>query len=209
MRGWKYIFAGSIASLAVFFILGIITQASSKEPQKNDTPPLAQNLSAAAIQERNAGAINNLKQQTQTDADYKIDGRTNTFTYISAQDGSLPLQNKPATKDATIIAGQFMNEYGRYFGLRSAGDLHLLQNNQDSLDMQHVRYNQTYHGIPVFGAQTIVHVKKDSSVASANGRTIPNITINTTPLIFLTISQRTPCSDFPALAGFLSPVDLP
>ncbi|MFH1207497.1 MAG: M4 family metallopeptidase [Patescibacteria group bacterium] len=96
----------------------------------------------------------------------------------------LPLKTKPTAADPAEIAGQAMKEYGGFFGLKQPDqELQLLAVNSDSLSMKHVRYNQSSNGVPVFGAQTIVHLTKDSDIASINGNTIPDVSIITTPLI--------------------------
>jgi len=49
--------------------------------------------------------------------------------------------------------------------------------------MKHLTYEQKYLSIPVFGSQMIIHLNKDLSVKSANGKMIPKISLNTKPQI--------------------------
>ncbi|MFA6553143.1 MAG: M4 family metallopeptidase [Patescibacteria group bacterium] len=113
------------------------------------------------------------------------DSKTNAVTSINGLSGkNLTLQNKPSSTDPAEVASQAMKEYGSFFGLQNpTQELQLLTINSDSLNMKHVRYNQSLNSIPVFGGQTIVHLTKDSNVASINGHTVPSVSVLTTPLI--------------------------
>jgi hypothetical protein len=58
-----------------------------------------------------------------------------------------------------------------------------IKSETDSLGIQHVRLNQTYQGVPVFGGQLIRHYNSDGSLKSTSGQTIRDININATPQI--------------------------
>jgi Zn-dependent metalloprotease/glutaredoxin len=51
----------------------------------------------------------------------------------------------------------------------------------DQIGMTHLRYQQVYEGIPVFGAQAVVHLGADGQVSSANGELVSEIAVDTTP----------------------------
>jgi len=53
----------------------------------------------------------------------------------------------------------------------------------DNLGMQHIRYNQTYQGVPVFGGQLIEHYNPNNSLRSVSGQTIRDINVNVNPQI--------------------------
>lgn len=55
-----------------------------------------------------------------------------------------------------------------------------IQQQRDDLEQTHIRYRQTYDGVPVFGAQMIVHFD-DTDVASTSGRIVPVVHVNTRP----------------------------
>ncbi len=111
--------------------------------------------------------------------------RTHSASAINGLNGkALPLKNKPTSGDPAQIANQAMKEYGTFFGLKKPEqELQLLTVNSDNLDMKHVRYNQSKNGIPIYGAQTIVHLSKESDVSSINGNIVPDDGLVTTPLI--------------------------
>ena len=52
----------------------------------------------------------------------------------------------------------------------------------DSLRMTHVRLNQFYQGIPVFGAQVVVHMN-DQGITGVNGDYVPRISVEKVPLL--------------------------
>src|SRR5690606_33184538 len=54
----------------------------------------------------------------------------------------------------------------------------------DSLGMTHVRFNQTINGVPVEGAEVVVHYSENDELVSVNGSHFPDATeesIDTTP----------------------------
>ena len=53
----------------------------------------------------------------------------------------------------------------------------------DELGMKHIRYNQSYNGIPIFGGQQIVHFDVNGAQKSISGKTVSDINIDTNPKI--------------------------
>lgn len=178
VKNIKFLISGSLL-LALFLVMPAVHNAAAKT-----AVPQSLIIQKGFTSEKNNTLIQNLTAQVQAKIDYTIDKTSNILSFISSENGRLPLQVKPKTSDPIIVASQFMSEYGRYFGLQNpAKELHLINTKSDALGMHHVRYSQEINHIPVFGAQTIVHLNSDLSVASANGNTVPDVAINTTPLI--------------------------
>ena len=68
-----------------------------------------------------------------------------------------------------------MGAYGSLMGIADQGaQLKLASVKSDALGMQHVRFSQIQNGLAVFGADLIVHINADGSVASVNGYVVPN-----------------------------------
>jgi vibriolysin len=65
--------------------------------------------------------------------------------------------------------------------LRGAGDLSFKRALVDSLGKSHERLAQSFRGVPVFGAQAIVHLNDDGSIASITDRLARNLKVDTTP----------------------------
>ena len=66
-------------------------------------------------------------------------------------------------------------------GLRGRGDLTLLRAFVDELDLTHARFQQTVRGVPVFGGEGIVHLRRDGSISAVTDSFVPAVTVDTTP----------------------------
>ena len=62
-------------------------------------------------------------------------------------------------------------------------DLAPLRAERDVLGMTHVRFTQTYRGLPVFGADASVHLAADGRVSSAGARVVPDIHVDIQPTL--------------------------
>lgn len=116
------------------------------------------------------------------------DARSRTVEFMAPKD---PTERLPYTPSAAeqgnpeAIARGFLDQNRTLFGLKSATDeLRLLRIEPDAqLHYAHVRLDQIYHGIPVFGKQLIVHIDPQGRVASVNGHFFPGIDLPTQPSI--------------------------
>lgn len=120
-------------------------------------------------------------------SDTKITNRQNNHNdfekiFISTQnENKFSISSRKFKRD-TLAARYFLEKHKSYFGLKNADkELKFIKKRKDSLGMNHLHYNQNYQDIPIFGAQIIVHLEKDFSVSSANGKTISAISVNTKP----------------------------
>ena len=78
----------------------------------------------------------------------------------------LPL---PAGASAEARALSFVDTYGRAFGLTDASQVRLMAAPRaDELGLEHVRLQQVHNGVPVRGAEFLVHLKGSRAMA-ANG----------------------------------------
>jgi Zn-dependent metalloprotease len=83
------------------------------------------------------------------------------------------------------LARGFLDQNRALFGLRSAAnELRLLRLEPDKqLGFSHVRLDQVYQGLPVFGRQLVVHLDAQGQVVAANGQFHPDIELATEPAI--------------------------
>lgn len=83
------------------------------------------------------------------------------------------------------IARGFLDQNRALFGLGSASDeLRLLRLEPDNqLGFRHIRLDQVYQGLPVFGRQLVVHLDAAEQVVAVNGRFAPDIALATEPTI--------------------------
>jgi bacillolysin len=80
--------------------------------------------------------------------------------------------------DPEQVARQFFARYGALYAMRDqARELALARVERDELGMQHVRFAQTVSGVPVFGAQMVVHMR-DDQITAVNGQYIPRISVD-------------------------------
>ncbi|MFA6028122.1 MAG: M4 family metallopeptidase [Patescibacteria group bacterium] len=127
-------------------------------------------------------ALNSAQAQEQLGLQYQLDKQTNLATAITRRNG--PIIPAFTQKEATTAAAEFFQHYSKAFGLRDGIDqLSYINQETDALYQTHIRYNQYYDGVPVFGSQIIVHLNGDNSVRSANGKALPQLSLNTTPTL--------------------------
>ncbi|MEM9326297.1 MAG: M4 family metallopeptidase [Bacteroidota bacterium] len=107
-----------------------------------------------------ASAIVSSAQQVITD-------RENNPTFIRFQ------ENTPVRELAYLKEGM---------GLDDACDMQISASHKDELGFQHVKYQETYEGLRIVGAEYIFHVK-GSSVINGNGRVYREVNVNTNPAL--------------------------
>jgi bacillolysin len=111
-------------------------------------------------------------------------GATGVLEFIGA-DATSPLVVGAAAQPGLSLdqrAAAVLDAYAPQFGLRS-GDLALVR--QTALDANRVsfRYQQHYNGIPVFGGVVVMNITPNGGLVSMMGKTAPNLSVSTTPLI--------------------------
>ncbi|MFZ1218328.1 MAG: M4 family metallopeptidase, partial [Chthoniobacterales bacterium] len=65
---------------------------------------------------------------------------------------------------------------------RPGSNLQTARTTTDSMGMKHVRLNQVYQGLRVFGAQVVVHMNNEG-ITGVNGDYVPDISIGTVPYV--------------------------
>ena len=89
-----------------------------------------------------------------------------------------PIPSERRNKDKALyqqIAVDFVNHYRSLFKLKQPREELIVSSTQiDNLDYKHVRLQQVYQGIPVWGSELIVHINADEVVYLAGGHYIPS-----------------------------------
>jgi Zn-dependent metalloprotease len=81
----------------------------------------------------------------------------------------------------------FVETYGDVFRLNSTTDSFTVYSvKTGSLYITNVRLQQTYFGIPVYGAEELVHLDQNNDVLFMHGTFVPEISVSTTPQIPVT-----------------------
>lgn len=95
------------------------------------------------------------------------------------------------------IARGFLDANRALFKLGSAMDeLTLLRIEPDTqLNYAHVRLNQIYKGLPVFGRQLVVHLDPSEAIVAVNGQYAPGINVETQPVLTETEAETLAVQD--------------
>jgi len=89
----------------------------------------------------------------------------------------------PPGPDAEAIARGFLRRYKNLYKMRDPdAELSTLRVATDRIGMDHVRFQQVYQGLPVFGAQMITHLR-GKEITSVNGAYIPEIEVSVEPAL--------------------------
>lgn len=122
-----------------------------------------------------------LQHQAQGALRVDVNPVTGAARFVVADQGALTSEFAGVgSPEATARA--FLGSYGALFGLTDqASQLSLTSVNTDKLNQTHVRFAQQQNGVPVFGADLIVHLDAQGNVLAVNGYTLPDAaTVNTT-----------------------------
>ncbi len=85
-------------------------------------------------------------------------------------------------KKNDIKPAEVFTLYKEAFGLSANDNMILKKENYDGLGFKHLRYEQTYNGVKVDGAEFIIHSKNDNAL-TANGKLVTGLNINTNPSV--------------------------
>lgn len=133
-------------------------------------------------------AFNKLQARTAA----QLDAYWNTFNGIpefiipASADQRIPYTPSAIERGKPIaIARGFLDENRALFRLRSATDeLKLLRVEPDlQLGYTHVRFDQQYQGLPVFGRQMVVHIDSNEQIVAVNGQFAPELALDTTATV--------------------------
>lgn len=102
------------------------------------------------------------------------------FAAAKGQGIQLPVGEADAAADRALA---FVDLYGQAFGLQTRAQVGLARAPQrDELGFEHVRFQQVHLGVPVTGAEFLVHLKGARAMA-ANGRVLEQLTRDVTPTL--------------------------
>ncbi|MFA6391131.1 MAG: M4 family metallopeptidase [Patescibacteria group bacterium] len=166
-------------TISVIYLVGVFHNAYAESNQTEDS-------NIAQLQnEDGKETLTDLQNKLGDNLQYTIDQNTGNLSFIKSQGNGIPLTGASSNAvGGTSMAGLFLKEYGALFGINDpVSDLSVMKETTDALGMKHIRYNQRYAGVPVFGGEVIVHLNGNLTVASANGRAISNTSLDVTPVI--------------------------
>jgi Zn-dependent metalloprotease len=118
---------------------------------------------------------------------------------IAAAEGSVQVSREDATTMAAFIragqngdllddnlsasskAARFFDRYGALFGAGDESSLQKSSTFKDGDGGTHIRYEQFYKGVPVWGGELIAHLDGHLNLTAVNGTAVPNIAVNVKP----------------------------
>ena len=113
-------------------------------------------------------------------AEIRRDPRLGTITFLKAPNLSEHLEHDPdfaqlqASKQFGDLARAFIHAYRADFRLtQPANEFRVQSVKTDDLGLTHVRLQQTFHDVPVWAAELVVHLNADTQVYLVQGRYIP------------------------------------
>jgi bacillolysin len=145
-------------------------------------------ISASKVNPVATAALTNLQKSNRSEITTQLSPQTGSYRFVRAANGVLAASDSSATPQTRAKA--FLATHGGLVGMSdderasaiAGSDLQATQPTTDALEMTHVRLNQSYRGIPVFGAQVIVHMN-EQGITGVNGDYVPRISVGTIPLI--------------------------
>ena len=113
-------------------------------------------------------------------AEIRRDPRLGTITFLKAPNLSEPLEHDTgfaqlqANRQFGDLARAFIHAYRTDFRLaHPASELRVHSVKTDSLGLTHVRLQQTFHDVPVWAVELVVHLNAATQVYLVQGRYIP------------------------------------
>jgi bacillolysin len=147
-------------------------------------------------------ALSKLQSATRAEAMTQVSLQTGNYNFVKAPNGSLLAADKAAaTSQARAVA--FLAVHGGLVGINDAersalarggaptagSDLKTVRSETDAIKMTHVRLDQFYRGLRVFGAQLIVHMN-NKGITGVNGDYVSDISVSTVPALNEAAAQQ-------------------
>ena len=119
-------------------------------------------------------------QPLPAEAEIRRDPRLGTITFLKAPNLSERLEHDPdfaqlqASRQFGDLARAFIHAYRADFRItQPANEFRVHSVKIDNLGLTHVRLQQTFHDVPVWAAELVVHLNADTQVYLIQGRYIP------------------------------------
>jgi len=176
-------------SLSILFVSSFIfpreSGSASAAPAGLQNPQIQPADSAVATQ-----AINTLLA-TNSQIDAHVSRKTGVYHLVRARSGVLAASSSLLTPEARARA--FLSTNGGVLGMSTSeralaaaagptSSLQLTSVTNDSIGGTHVKFDQRYQGMRVYGAQVVVHMKS-TGITAVSGDYVPAINVSTTPKI--------------------------
>ena len=156
--------------LLVFLLSATACSIVQAQPQRPLTIPVKPSSS------QQSATVHPLPARAET----RRDPRLGTITFLKAPNLSEHLEHDPAfaqlqaSKQFGDLVHAFIYAHRADFRLiQPANELQVQSVKTDDLGLTHVRLQQTFHDVPVWAAELVVHLNTDARVYLVQGRYIP------------------------------------
>ena len=187
------LFCLTALALGAFSIFDITVAADSTSVQKESKSVKVDTVKASSAA---SAALDSLRRATGAQIKAHVARETGHYDFVRAADGQV-LEVDNTSSSPEDRAFNFLRGRGTLLGMNaaerqlaasngsklestSASVLKVSRVNSDSVGNTHVRLNQFYRGLPVFGAQVVVHMN-DRGITAVNGHYVPDVKLSTTP----------------------------
>jgi bacillolysin len=202
-RSWRFRSSLRVILVAVIsavaLVVNVVSFASNSSNNARVSAPQVSNTKQNATQQQQAAraSARQALQAVQAGGDVTALAARETGAYSfvrAAAGGVLAADDAKAGPEARALA--FLSQHGALIGMNSAeqalaagqdasgpaSELRAARVTEDDLGATHVRLDQFYQGIPVFGAQVIVHMN-EQGITAVNGNFVPDVAVNPQPRI--------------------------
>jgi Zn-dependent metalloprotease len=109
-----------------------------------------------------------------------VNPATGTARFVRLPGTSAEAAMTPQARQQAAAA--FVDRHATAFGLRGgSSELELVKTTTDRVGQTHLRYNQVYAGVPVFGAGLRAHFDLNGRLVVVNGTLVPDIDVSAAP----------------------------
>ncbi|HEX8683812.1 MAG TPA: M4 family metallopeptidase, partial [Ardenticatenaceae bacterium] len=150
--------------------------------------------STAQAQEPNDALLGQLREASGGEVVVSYHDETGVVRFIGTSNETPIRQSRALAPDATPdqAARAFLGTYGSLFGIQEQqAELSMMAEQKVEDGRSFVRYQQRHQGIPILAGELVVQVNRMGSVVSANGETLPNVTLDVNPRISAADAERT------------------
>jgi bacillolysin len=164
------------------FTTAVKNVGKSVNQWKNGDLSLARPVQQAPLSKAQVAAFSGLRSVVDSDTKIQWSEKDGVPIFIQADDLLPELSTSASLND---MVRSFSKKHKSLFGLDSENDrLEIVKVIQDDLGMQHVRLQQIYANIPVYGKDIYLHQDRNKRLISANGRLAPtNLNLKLKPTL--------------------------
>ncbi len=156
---------------------------------------------AAATAQAQSRALVRLADASTSGISARADAGVGRRTFVRMK---VPVSEFSQANAASVRGQDFWHEFGAAFGVSDPeAQLSLRSNTRDAAGGAHLRYDQRYKGLSVFGGQLVLHLDAKGAARAVNGDFARDVSVSTTPAIsesgaVWTATRRVPARELTA-----------